>query len=275
MVVLKNFVQKNVAPGIASIPVKNLKDARQTFGGRILDIKEIDEFSKNDPATFKTMMEGKRFFSKTLAVASKEPLAAYIENGTDIVVRTKCDNEKHRLVFPVEILKANGINIYQKMPFLLINDGYLIKQNGKTFTVIIDPGHINTVGQYLKLLSKPKKSYTYEAIDGVPCGKSTESDTATSLNYLNSWWFGGIQYQYTNAGAYMLGYDQKEAEERQFGPLVRGNTFYVFEAYAHKIVGIGNFEYTPSPLKKGDREDTQNILIRVAEPEGIMKTTRE
>ena len=34
MVVLKNFVQKNVAPGIASIPVKNLKDARQTFGGR-------------------------------------------------------------------------------------------------------------------------------------------------------------------------------------------------------------------------------------------------
>ena len=273
MVALKNFTQKNIAPGIAVVCVKNLKDARDTFGGRILNIKEIHEVAINDPTTFKTIMNEKRLFSKTLAVASKEPLGAFIEKGNEIIVQTEYNGEKHRLVLPVDSLLRCGIDLAQKMPLLLIDDGYLIEQDAGTFTVTIDPKYVDTIGRYLKLLTKPEKAYTYEAIDGIPCGKSVILETATSLNYLNSWWFGSIQYQYTNAQAYMFvnNYEKEKAEDNQFGPLVRGNTFYLFEQYAHKMVGIGNFEYTPSHIKRGDRDDTQNVLIHVAEPEGIMQ----
>lgn len=159
-----------VAKGISLARKIDFPDARDTFGSRMLTPGEIDKFAKKHPWRFKLIMRKIGIMSKSICLVSDAPLCSSVKDGY-LRAESKCWNEVHRLSIPERSLLGAGIDLKRQNPFLLINEGYALESDGKTFTLTIDPAYEGTLRQCFSLFShngsKPLLGW-FKNIEGVP-----------------------------------------------------------------------------------------------------------
>lgn len=220
----KNLNKQNVAPGVDWAQGLRHHDAYGTFGKRMLDIRQIHEFANKYPEAFSMIMDRWNLHAKTLAVISDAPLGSFIKNG-GLLIESIYSGEKRLLSIPERSLAKAGIDLGKQNPFLLINDGYVIKEEGiSAFSVTIENSHLEKLGQVMKLLTSPNEKGWHKEIEGVPSGE------ASQIGY-------GLYYLKTKATA--------------FGPLRRGYRF-------------GYFDNVTSLVSIGDFRDSRSVLVQSA-----------
>lgn len=184
-----------ITPGMALARNATFKQARDAFGSRMLDITQIHKFATEHPNEFLGIMRQMSLHSKTLAVVSENPLGSFMQNGNLIVPSTYGD-ETRNLIIPEASLKVAGVDLNKANPLMLLHDGYILEQggeNGKEFTVTIDPAYGETLGQFIRMLTKPGADGWYAQIEGVPAGKPSNIDDANALYYWQGSQFGPVR----------------------------------------------------------------------------------
>lgn len=165
-----------IARGISLVRNASFISAHKKYGGRMLDIHEIEEFARRHPWRFRRIMRKQSIQSGTICVFSTSPLGSFISGGR-ILIQSVIHNEAHRLVVPkVSVL---GIGLEAPNPLLLIHRGYSIRREGSVFTIMYDA----SFGGRLELLQKPQKIGWHCKIGGMPAGEPSCRSDRNALFY--------------------------------------------------------------------------------------------